>query len=617
MSDQTEVVPLEEMAGLPEFYHPTVSPDGSKIAFYYDETGRNELYVLDRASGEYEQITDGEVPRSARWWLRWAGRDDELLFHRDEDGDEQNDLHTVSLDGDSEKLVTVDGQGILIDVTDDGQTVLYASDEGRQLNLYSYDRSSEETAQLTDYDQPVRGGLFSPAGERLAYVGNETSTLENTDLYLAAADGSDPRRLDVGTEGSETELHDWFPDGERLLVSDNTDDLRRVGIYDLGDDTVEWLGPHEAEESGVEVSPDGRFVLATRTRRAATVPVVYDLDADTSRELDVPEGVVGFHAAAGRSFLDESTFVYTHSTAADRKRLLEYDLATDDSSLLLDADYGSVDPDTFVDAEFISYEGSGTDEDSDVYEIGALLYDPREGPAVADDATDVPAVVFPHGGPPAQSKREFDLYSQFLVSRGYAVLKPNYRGSTGRGRTFKHAIHGDWGGDEQADIADGGRWLQSRAWIDEDRMAIFGGSYGGYSAYCQLTQYPKLWATGIAWIGITDLHKLYEDDMPHFQHMLRMQMGDPEQNYDRWRDRSPIEHVDAMERPIFIIHGVNDPRCPIEQARIFRDALEDRGWAVGEDFEYEELGDEGHGSTDIQQKIRAFELVGDYLERRL
>ena len=94
-------------------------------------------------------------------------------------------------------------------------------------------------------------------------------------------------------------------------------------------------------------------------------------------------------------------------------------------------------------------------------------------------------------------------------------------------------------------------------------------------------------------------------------------MGDPEENYELWRDRSPIEHVENLERPICIVHGVNDPRCPIEQARLFRDALLERGWTEGEAFEYTELGAEGHGSTDIDQKIRKFELLGDFLERRL
>jgi len=134
----------------------------------------------------------------------------------------------------------------------------------------------------------------------------------------------------------------------------------------------------------------------------------------------------------------------------------------------------------------------------------------------------------------------------------------------------------------------------------------------------QLVTYPSLWTTGVAWIGMTDLPALYEESMPHFQAMLEQQLGDPEANGDLWANRSAITHVENIEAPVFVIHGVNDPRVPISQAREFRDALEERrGWTEGEDFEYEELTEEGHGSTDVSQKIRAFELLGDFLDRRL
>jgi dipeptidyl aminopeptidase/acylaminoacyl peptidase len=611
MSTDT-AVPLEELAGLPEFYHASLSPDGERIAFYYDVSGRNELHVMDRATGEHRQVTDGEVSRDATWFLEWAADGEAVYVHRDEDGDEQNDILRVDADdGGAETVVAPDGQGILADSTADA--LLYRSDAGEQLNLYRHDLATGETDRLTAYDQPVGDALFSPGGERIAYLANESATLENRDVYLMAADGSENRRLAFGEDGSEAGLGGWFPDGERLLVDDDTDDTSRVGVYDLREEADRWLGTGEYEEAAVAVGPEGDRVLATRQRRGATMPVVYDLASGEGRELALPEGVSGIWTWRGPVFADASTLLLTHSTAAERKQLYEYDLGTDEYEVRLAAEYGDVPSETFVDASYVRYESE------DGLEIGALLYDPREGPSRAADATDVPAVVMVHGGPHHRAARRFNLYVQFLVSRGYAVLQPNYRGSTGRGRAFRQAIHGDWGGMEQADVAAGGRWLMDRDWVDADRTAVFGGSYGGYSVYCQLTGYPTLWTTGIAWIGITDLHRLYAEDMPHFQHQLRTQMGDPEENHDLWRDRSPIEHVGSVERPLSMIHGVNDPRCPVEQARLFRDALLDRGWTAGEDgeFEYTELGEEGHGSTDIAQKIRVFRLFEDYLDRRL
>ncbi|AGB15204.1 dipeptidyl aminopeptidase/acylaminoacyl peptidase [Halovivax ruber XH-70] len=607
----TQSVDPETLARLPEFYHPVVSPDGSQVAFYYDEHGRNDLYLFDRERGSYEQVTDGEAPRSARWHVQWSRDGSGVYFHQDDAGDEQNDLVRVTADGTVEPIVSVDGQAIFMDTTMDGQTVLYGSDEGEQMNLYRYDTARDERQQLTAYEHPVMYGAFSPDDDRIAYATNESDALENRDAYVMAADGSEKRRLDIGEDGSESTVSGWFPDGERVLVSDNAADLRRVGIYALATDEIEWLGLHEAEEAPAAISPDGRYVLVSRQRRGATMPVVYDLETDEATELAVAEGVASIPGGRTSAFVDDSTLVFSHSRPDARKELYEYDLETHEYEVLLEATYGDVDPDAFVDAEYVTYESE------DGLEIGGLLYDPRDGPVRAGDETAVPGVVHVHGGPHARSSKAFGLMAQFLVSRGYAVFQPNYRGSTGRGRAFKQAILGDWGGMEQADVAAGGRWLMDQDWIDADRVAVYGGSYGGYSVYSQLTRYPTLWTTGIASVGITDLHRLYEEDMPHFQYMLRQQMGDPEENHELWRDRSPIEHVDEIERPIYMIHGVNDPRCPIEQARIFRDALEERGWTEGTDYEYTELGEEGHGSTDIEQKVRKFDLLGDYLHRQL
>ena len=613
-----------DLASLPDFYHPTVSPDGERVAVYHDRTGRNELYILNVATGELEQFSDGEVPRNARWPIAWDGTGDRVFFHLDEGGDEQNDLHAFDLESRAvESVVSVDGQAIFQDVTDDGRYVLYASDESAQMNLYRYDTETDETRQLTAFEQPARGGSFSPDGDRVAFVSNESDDLANRDTYIVDADGGDPTRIDVPetTDGASTTLAEWGPDGDRLLLSDDSADTSRIGVYDLTTETVTWLGDGTHEERAAGFSPDGSLALGVRVREAGVVPIRYDLtgvdaatgeeSSTTATEFDVDDGVAVVGGAD--SFTGETTLTLVNTASAERKTLFEYDLADDTTRTLIAPDYGEIDPDAFVPAEYVTYHSD------DWQEIGALLYDARRRPSADPDATDQPVVVMVHGGPHGQSTKSFNLYAQFLVSKGFSVLQPNYRGSTGRGREFRQAVHDDWGGMEQADVAAGGRYMAAREWVDEDRVAVFGGSYGGYSAFMQLVKYPTLWATGVAWMGITDLHALYEESMPHYRTMLEQQLGEPETNTDLWTQRSPVTHVGNLRRPVFIVHGVNDPRCPISQARIFRDALLDRGLTAGPegDFEYEELDEEGHGSTDQAQKLRAFELVGDYLDRRL
>ncbi|WP_284007343.1 S9 family peptidase [Haloarcula pelagica] len=611
---------LAELASLPTIAHPTASPDGSEVAFYYDASGRNELHVLDIETGEHTRWSDGEVPRNARWFVEWDADGDRVYFHLDDDGNEQNDIYAIDRDGAVEPVVELDGQTVLADVGEDGETLLVGSTRDGQMNLYSHDLASGETTKRTDYDRAVHGGLLSPDYERIAYATNESADFDNLDVYVANADGSDPRNLDLGETGAEATPVDWGPDGERLLVSDNSADLTRSGVYDLRTDEVTWFDS-DSEEAPAFFMPDGERFLAIRTREAAKMPVVSDIESGESRELDLPEGVAGF-GLAGDAVLSDDRVLLTHTTPTRRPDLLAYDLSTDETETLVPAEYGPFSPADFADAEYVTFDSDGVPETPqaavehdpyDTFEIGGLLYDSGERPS--------PLIVNPHGGPRGMDDKAFDLYTQFLIQEGYSVLQVNYRGSTGRGRSFVRELYDDWGGAEQGDVATGAEFvLAEYDWLDSDRVAVFGGSYGGYSAYWQLVQYPKLYDAGVAWIGLTDLEAMYETTMPHYRtELLEKNIGTPESNPDLYRERSPVQYVENLSAPLFMLHGVNDRRVPVSQARLFRDALDDFGYTEDEegDYEYTELGKEGHASSDIDQKIRLFELLSDFLDRRL
>ena len=621
LSDTGDV--LEELASLPTLAHPTVSPAGDAVACYYDVTGRNELHVLDVERGELEQWSAGEVPRNARWFVAWGADGDRVYYHLDDDGDEQNDIYAIDRDGEVEPVLEMDGQIILTDVTDDGETLFVGSTRDGQMNVYRHDLPTGETTKLTDYDRAVWGAICSPDGERIAYATNETDDFDNMDVYVANADGTDPRNLEVGDVGAEAAPSDWDADGNRLLIGDNTSDLHRIGIYDLESDDVHWYGTGEYEERPVAFHPDGESILATRSRDAVTVPIVYDRETGAARELTVPEGVSSFGLVhTGTVTLADGRVVFTHTTPTRRPELLAYDPETDETEVLIEAEYGPFDPDDFADAEYFTVDSDGIPEtparavDHDPYEafeIGALLYDSGERPS--------PLIVNPHGGPTARDTKSFDLYSQVLVSRGFSVLQVNYRGSTGRGREFVRELHDDWGGAEQGDVATAAEHvIGAHDWLDDERVVVFGGSYGGYSAFWQMVQYPELYDAGVAWIGVTDLVDMYENTMPHFQtELMEKQLGTPAENPALYEERSPTTHAANVSAPLLIVHGVNDRRVPVSQSRLFREALEAAGFRDGEDgdFEYHELGEEGHASSDQNQKLRMFRLLADFLDRRV
>jgi dipeptidyl aminopeptidase/acylaminoacyl peptidase len=247
-------------------------------------------------------------------------------------------------------------------------------------------------------------------------------------------------------------------------------------------------------------------------------------------------------------------------------------------------------------------------------EIPALLYHPKD----IKQGEKLPAFVWPHGGPTTQYFCEFAPLPQFFASKGYVVLLPNVRGSTGYGVEFRDACIKDWGGKDLGDVVAGAKFLKGLSYVDSDRIGILGRSYGGFLTYLAVTKEPDIWKAGVAWVGITDLPRLYESAMPHYKAGFEEQMGDPEEDRELWEDRSAVNFAQNLKVKLLMVQGVDDPRCPVEQARIFRDRLLELGFEEGKDFEYVEL-EGGHMGwyTNIQSKIQQVKLIADFFDRNL
>lgn len=569
-----------ELLDLPFLGGGTVSPTGEYVAYYTNETGRSELYVRNCETHVEKQLTDGDLSQEHRPPIMWSTSGEKIYFHKEADQPLAFDVYAVDLDGTAEKVFAHDGRCIVTDESPDGRYLLVLVDQVESPMLCRYDLHAGEFERLTEGEFHVWPAGFSPTGDEIAYQANDVINREDVHVVVANADGTDVRRLDIGDPDTNTYFRRWHPERRELLIGDETPDKRRSGIYDLDTGTAEWFGTGDYVEYPRDFVPEGTGVLCLRFTDLGTsvVPVVYTRNG-REQELALTNGRMHDNPwATDDLWFADGDLLAKYETSTTRTEFYRYDTGSDEYETVVEAKYGDLDPDQFVDPEFITYQSR------DGEEIGALLYDSGERPS--------PAIVWVHGGPAQHEQRDFDVRTQFLVNRGYTVFKPNYRGSTGRGRSFREALNGEWGDVDVADVRSGGQWLEQRSWVDTERMAIFGHSYGGYHFYVQMVKNPEFWTAGIAWNGYVAWG------------------GDDDEAY------RPLSHVENVERPLLMLHGVDD-HPSIDHGRRLRDALEERGLREGADFEYEELGNEGHYSMATDPRSRRLRLVEDFLERRV
>lgn len=265
--------------------------------------------------------------------------------------------------------------------------------------------------------------------------------------------------------------------------------------------------------------------------------------------------------------------------------------------------------------ELKTYELSGKE---------AIAYESRDGMTIEGYLTRPwgrpprpwPTVILPHGGPSARDYETFDYWTEFLASRGYAVLQMNFRSSAGFGRKFLEAGFGQWGLAMQDDVTDAAQWVVERGVADPDRLAIYGGSYGGYATLSGVTKTPDLYACAISYVGVSNLFTWIESIPPYWKPYLEMvheMVGHPERDEKRFRENSPFFNADRIQVPLFVAQGANDPRVPQRESDQIVEALRQRGI----DVEYMVKDNEGHGFHNEENRFDFYRAMERFLDRYL
>jgi len=570
------------------------------IDFFWNATGKFELYTLYPQTNEIHQITSGELvyPGCVR------SLNENLIFYsKDIDGNEQ--LATYQLNLLSKEVQQLSSSYEFnenpIDVSPDGKFLLLLSKRSGQRNLFKMDLETKEVTQLTNQKNPFRGYAFWSNKDWIYYRANETDNRRNTDIWAVRADGSENHLLYRYSTNSGETLRDLSRDGNYLVIETNGKKTKQGGVLNLTSNEITWFGNELYDENPMEISQDSSKLLTIRFRGLERIPVVYDVTTGEERALKV-RGVV----RDGAFCLNDNYVVYSRTDPKMPSSLMMYNLTTDEEELLLAPELG-IPAEQFVDGQAISYPSF------DDLEIPAVLYKPK----ITEDEQ-VPALLFHPGGPGGQLSLLFFPILQIFSQLGFVVLGPSPRGSTGQGKDFLEGNILDLGGGDALDYVYGKKYLESLPYVDSSRIGVFGGSYGGYMTYILMSKYAEHgWTAGAALYGITHWKTVYDEFPLDYKQFFEGLLGKYEEHKELWEDRSPLNHVNKVNAPILMIQGVNDPRCTISQSRLFKQKLLDLGKQEGIDFEYHEFGDVGHGGRLVSKFIEENNILVEFFIRRL
>jgi dipeptidyl aminopeptidase/acylaminoacyl peptidase len=577
-----------------------LSPDGAQLLFTNNATGTSQIYKLDLKTNQTKQLTNYE---DGVGLIDWTHDGSQILFGKSSGGNERTQLYLMSADGNefadlSQEPKAIHGFG---DWSPDGSKIAFSSNRrnAAYFDIYIQDLKTKEISLIYQSDASNSIENWSPNGNYL--VLSVASGSANNDLYLLNLATKETKHL---TPHEGTALYftgPWTLDNKGFfVVSDQGREFSNLAYFDLAENKLSFIEDYDWDIEDVKLAHDGK-TLAT----LANVEGYHALRLWSWPEREqlitpnLPAGLI----SSLRFSQDDQKLTFTLSGSTIASEVWVFDLETQAVKQLTKSDAAGIDPASFIEPELIKYESF------DGLVIPAFFYLPKG----AKKDSSLPVIIDIHGGPESQSRPSFSRLNQFFLNHGYAILRPNVRGSTGYGKTYTHLDDVKLREDSVKDIAYAIEWLKGSGYIDAKKIVAMGGSYGGYMTLACLTLYPDLFAAGVDTVGIANFVSFLELTSPYRRKLRESEYGSLETDRDFLASISPIHKVDKIKAPLFVIHGANDPRVPINEAEQIVAAVKQRGGIV----EYLRFEDEGHGLAKRENQIKAYTRVVEFLDQYL
>ena len=497
------------------------SPDGKTIAFISNISGRNNLWLVPAEGGWPMQLTISDQRQSAPAWSpdgKW------IAYQSDYDGDEQWDIFFVSPK--TGQVVNVTNTREIAEESPtwspDGRYLAYMV-KPKTSSVYEidiFDTLMRETKHLTTgtpKDKMNVGPVWSKDGKWIAYTQQQAKGTDSN-LFVAEIATGESTLLTPHQGEHLYSANDFAPDGKHLLITANAGNgYDNVGLLNVATKKISWLTQDKWEISGGNFSPDGKVVTWTANVEGNTDIYLHNLASGKTTSLPLAKGVNGLGGSESAFTRDGSRLLYHHNGANAPNDAWVYSLGSGKSHQVTHSLVAGVRTEDMVEPYLVHYpsrDGKWT--------ISAFLYVPYNMQRNGQNA----AIVYVHGGPTAQTVNSFNRFIQYMANQGYMVIAPNYRGSTGYGKEFQQANLFDMGGGDLQDVLAAADWIKQTGFLDPKKIALMGGSYGGYMTMMGVTKAPDVWAAGVPIVPFVNWFTEIANEDPVLQQSDLATMGD-------------------------------------------------------------------------------------------
>ncbi len=580
------------------------SPDEKSILFHSNKTGIFNVYSVAVTGGDATPLT--RSTKESTYAVSYFPNDARILYTYDRGGNENNHLYVRELDGTERDLTPGDKtKANFLGWSHDRKSFFFSTNE-RDQRFFDVFEMPIDTFKPSLIYKDETGLDFGDISNDKKFIAFEKSggSQADSDVYLYNAATKELKNLTAHTGDVANSPQNFDPESKHLyFLSDSGSEFRYVARYSLATGKTEVVEKAPWDVSYTYFSRNGKFRVTAINEDARTKIKIYE--QATGKLVDLPKlpnaDITGVNISPS-----EKMMAFYLNGDRSPSNLYVYEFATKKATKLTNSLNPEINPDDLVDSQVIRYKSF------DGVEVPSILYKPKQASA----QNKAPALLLIHGGPGGQTRVGYSPVTQYLVNHGYVILGVNNRGSSGYGKTFFAADDAKHGREPLWDCVEAKKYLASLGYVDEKKIGIMGGSYGGYMVLAALAFKPEEFAVGVDLFGVSNWVRTLQSIPPYwesFRKSLYKEIGDPGKDLENLRAVSPLFHADKIVKPLIVLQGANDPRVIKPESDEIVDNIKKRNGVV----EYVLFDNEGHGFTKKANEIRAYKAILDFLDRYL